>query len=220
MDPNRLPTLVNRGSLVLAPLLVFASVLAMPTAASAAADQIAAIGVHPGRWYAFTVLSLVSSVLFVPALLALLERTRDRAPLASLVGTGLAALGAFVAVADSGTQFVYWQMGTGDRAQMLALAHRYEHAAAANAIFQVGGLAFAAGAILLGLALARTHAAPLWSAACFPLGIAVNIVGYAASNRPLLIASGILLIASLARIAATPDTPAAAAATPVAGTAL
>jgi len=216
MNSQRLPALVNRSSLVLAPVLVLASVVAMPTAAASATDQLAAIGESPGRWYAFTLLSLVSSVLFVPALLALMQLGRERAPFRTIVGAGLCAVGAFVAVADSGTQLVYWQMARGDRGEMLALAHRYEHAAGATAFFTVGGFAFMLGAILLGLGLARAHALPVWAAACIPTGIIVNIVGFASGNRALLIASGILLIAGFGR-AAVPAAPRAVAATTAAG---
>jgi hypothetical protein len=214
MDPNRLPALVNRASLVLAPLLVLLSVIAIPTAAAGSADQIAAIGVHPDRWYAFTVLSLLSAALFLPALLALLELTRERSPFASVVGTGLAGIGMFAAAADAGGQLVYWRMGSGDRTQMLALAHRYDHAAAVNAIFQVGGLALVVGSVLLGLALART--APLWAAVGFPLGVVVNVVGYAAGSRPLLVASGVVLTIALTRVAAKYVPAGAAAAAPAA----
>ena len=203
MNSQRLPELVNRSSLVLAPTLVLASVVAMPTAASSAADQITAIGAHPGRWYAFTLLSLVSSALFVPALIALLELGRQEAPFRTIVGVGLCAVGAFVAVADSGTQLVYWQMAHGDRAAMLALAHRYEHAAGATAFFTVGGFAFIIGAVLLGLGLGRARVLPVWAAACIPLGIIVNIVGFASGSRPLLIASGIILMLGFGRAAGT-----------------
>ncbi len=216
MDPNRFPALVNRASLVLAPLLVLLSVIAIPTAAAGSADQIAAIGVHPDRWYAFTVLSLLSAALFVPALLALLELTRERSPFASVVGTGLAGIGMFAAAADGGGQLVYWQMGSRDRTQMLALAHRYDHAAAVNAIFQIGGLALLVGSVLLGVALARTRTAPLWAAVGFPLGVVANVVGYAAGSRPLLVASGVVLTIALARIAAKYVPTRAATAAPAA----
>jgi hypothetical protein len=201
MNPQRMTVLVNRGSLVLAPLLLLLSVVAMPTAAAGAGDQIAAIAEHPGRWYAFTLLSLVSSALFVPAVLALRQLAGDRAPLVTLVGVGLFAVGAFVAVADCGTQLVYWQMGRGDRGQMLALAHRYENAAGANAVFLVGGLAFVAGGALLALALVRSRAVPVWAAACLPVGIVVNIVGFASGSRALLVASGVVLTVGLGRAA-------------------
>jgi hypothetical protein len=214
MTSQLLPAYVKRGSLVLAPTLLLASVVATPTAASGAADQIAAIGAHPGRWYAFTLLSLVSSALFVPALLALLQLGRERAT--TIVGVGLCSIGAFVAVADSGTQLVYRQMSGGDRGQMLALAHRYEHAAGATAFFMIGGLAFMAGAIVLAIGLVRARALPVWAAACLPIGIIVNIVGFAAGSRALLIASGILLVAGFGR-AAVPVSRRAAAVEPAVG---
>lgn len=214
MNPQVLPELVKRLSLVVAPLLVLLSVVAMPTAASSARDQILSIEVHPDRWYAFALLSLVSSALLVPALLELMALGRARAPFGAIVGAGLCCVGAFVAVADSATQLVYWQMGTGDRAAMLALAHRYEHAFGAGAIFMVGGLSLLVGSMLLGVALARARAVPMWAAAAVPIGIVANLVGFAAGSRFLLVASGVVLLAGFGRAAlrAPTATPAVASA--------
>lgn len=212
MNVQRLPEIVKRSSLVVAPLLVLLSVIAMPTAASGSSDQIASIGVHPDRWYAYTLLSLVSSVLLVPALLELMERARQTRPLGAIVGAGLCFVGAFGAVADSATQLVYWQMGTGNRAAMLALADRYEHAAGASAIFMVGGISLIVGSVLLGTALGRSRAVPVWAAAAVPAGVLANILGFAAGSRAVLVASGVILLAGFVRAATRPSAAAPAVA--------
>ena len=58
-----------RSTLVLAPLFALASALVAPPIKSDAREQIAVVAQHPAQWYWFTLLLLVGSILFVPALL-------------------------------------------------------------------------------------------------------------------------------------------------------
>ena len=58
-----------RSTLVLAPLFALASALVAPPLKSDAREQIAVIAAHPERWYWFTLLLLIGSILLVPALL-------------------------------------------------------------------------------------------------------------------------------------------------------
>jgi hypothetical protein len=81
--------------------------------------------------------------------------------------------------------------------------HRYENAAAANAIFMVGGISLMAGSLLLATALWRTRVAPVWAAYSLPLGLIGSIAAQAAGNRPLLIGGSLVLLAGLGRIATT-----------------
>src|SRR5438094_904758 len=119
-----------RSTLVLAPLFAVASSLVAPPLKSDAREQLAAIAAHPDRWYWFTLLLLIGSILFVPALLWIAGLVRSRAPRLGEVGGALAVLGAIVAVGDVMTQFVSWQMVSGhaDLAQMAAALDRFENA--------------------------------------------------------------------------------------------
>src|SRR6266516_5479085 len=110
-------------------------------------------------------------------------------------------IGALVGVADSGTQLVYWQTAGADPAQMTALVHRYENAAAANAIFMVGGISLMVGSLLLATALWRARVARVWAAYCLPLGLIGSIAAQAAGSRPMLIGGSLVLLAGLGRIA-------------------
>lgn len=212
MTVQQLPRLATRAALALAPLLWL---LAAPFAAGAMANgdaaSVAAIAGQPGRYYLFTLLTLVGTMLVVPALVRLTELARARSPLAAFLGGGLAQLGALVGIADSGTQLVYWQTRGGNPAQMAALLHRYEDAPGANLVFMIGGLSLIAGSLLLALALVRSHLVPLWAAACLPLGMITNVVSFAAESRTLLAASSAILLAGFVRIAAEGEgTPAGA----------
>lgn len=203
MTVQQLPSLVNRAALVAAPLLFAASGLAVPALTSGDAAQIGLIAAHPTGWYLFTIFSLVGSAALVPASIALMNATREAAPFTSVIGAGLFAIGGLVALADSATQLVDWQMGaTGaDPAQMIALLHRYENAPGANAIFMVGALALVVGALLLAVALVRAHAAPAWAAVLVPAGMVLNIGSFMGSSRVLLIVSSLVLVAALGRVA-------------------
>ncbi len=202
MTVQQLPSLVNRVALVAAPLLFALSALAIPALKSGDTAQLELIASHPTGWYLFTVFSLVGSAALIPASVGLMQATREAAPSTSIVGAGLLAVGGFVALADSATQLVYWQMGSqADRPQMTALLNRYENAPGANVIFMIGALALVVGAILLAVALVRAHAAPVWASVCVPVGMILNIGSFMGSSKVLLIVSSLVLLAGFGSVA-------------------
>jgi hypothetical protein len=206
MNIQQLPRLVNRASLLAVPVLFGASGLAIPALRSGDGAELALISAHSTGWYVFTMLSLVGSLALIPASIALMQMTSDAAPFPSIVGSGLIAIGGFVALADSATQLVYWQMGarSANRAQMVALLHRYENAPGAAVIFMIGALALVAGTVLMAVALIRAHAMPAWAATLIPVGMVLNIGAFLGSSRMLLIASSIVLLVGMGRSAFEP----------------
>jgi Domain of unknown function (DUF4386) len=192
-----------RSTLVLAPLFALASSVVAPSFKSDAAEQIAVIAQHPTRWYWFSLLLLVGSILFVPALLSIVEMIRPRAPRLAQVGGALAVLGAVIAVGDVMTQFVSWQMVSGgaDQAQMAALLDRFENAGGASIVFTVGGLSILVGCILLTVGLIRHHVAPAWAAVGLSVAVLANIVAFSAASNAGVTASWALLLVSMAAIA-------------------
>lgn len=202
MSVQQLPGLAVRVSLVLAPLLWLVSApLAAGAMTSSDAAGVAEIARHPDRYYQFTLLTLIGTMLLVPALVGLTNVARERAPLAAFVGAALVQLGALVGIADSGTQLVYWQTPGGNPAQMAALLHRYENATGAGLVFMVGGLSLMVGGVVLATALVRSRALPVWAAVCIPLGLVSNVVAFAAHSEALLTASSAILLAGFARAA-------------------
>jgi disulfide bond formation protein DsbB len=188
-------------AMVLTPLVWAVSALVAPPLANDDATQLAAVARYPDRWYWFALLTLVGSMLIVPAIAGLVTRARERSPRLAYAGGALAQLGALIAIGDSANQLVTWQMGApgADRAQMAALLARVDHATGASVVFTVGGLAVMVGMVLLGLALARS--APVWAAALLPVATVLNIVAFGAASRALLLVSYLLLLGALGRLA-------------------
>jgi hypothetical protein len=180
-------------------VLLLAASLASPAIKTDEAAQIAVIAQHPTRYYLFTILILASSMLLVPAILGLMTMSAGRSPKLANIGGSLALAGSLVAVGDSMSQLVIWQMGArgADRAQMAALLHRFDTVAGASIVFSLGGLAVVLGVVLLSVALYRSRAVPAWAAGGLAAGMLLNIVGFAAASTGVLILSSVLLVAAL-----------------------
>jgi hypothetical protein len=192
-----------RSTLVLAPLFAIASSVVAPAFKSDTREQIATIAAQPERWYWFTLLLLIGSILLVPALLWIAGLVRPRAPRLAGAGGKLAVLGAVIAVGDVMTQFVTWQMvkGGADPAQMAALLDRYQNAGGASIVFTVGGLAILVGCVLLTVGLIRHRLAPSWAAVGLSLAVVANIVAFSAASNTGVLASWVLLLVAMVGIA-------------------
>jgi hypothetical protein len=198
-DPARFTRLAIGGSMIGSALLLLGASVASPAIKSDEAAQIAVIAQHPARYYLFTILILGSSMLLVPALIGLMRMTAERSPRLSNIGGALSVFGALVAVGDSTSQLVIWQMGArgADRAQMAALLHRFDNVAGSSLLFTIGGISVLVGVLLLSIALYRAQAAPAWAAAAVFAGALLNIVGFSASSVGVLIVSSLVLLAGL-----------------------
>jgi hypothetical protein len=185
--------------LIGAPLLTLVASIASPAIKSDDAAQVAVIAAHPARYYAFTMFTLAGIVLLVPALLGLMQLTRDRAPGWGNAGGTLALLGTLIAVGDAATQLLVWQMGApgANRAEMAALLHRYEATMGSSLVFTVGGLSFLVGMLLLAIGLRRARAVPAWVAIGIVAGSFLNIAGFTGASVGILIVSSAVLLASL-----------------------
>jgi hypothetical protein len=196
-----------RTTLFLAPVFAVASSVVAPAFKSDTREQLASIAAHPDRWYWFTLLLLIGSILFVPALLWIAELVRSRSSRLAEIGGALAVLGAVIAVGDVMTQFVSWQMVSGgaDQAQMAALLDRFENAGGASIVFTVGGLSILIGCVLLTIGLIRDQLAPAWAAMGLSLAVLVNVVAFSAASNAGVLASWILLLVSMGALAARPS---------------
>jgi hypothetical protein len=201
-DPRSFSKLVAGLSLIGAPLLLLLSAVCMPAVKSHERAQVAVIAAHPERYYLFAILILASSILMVPALLGLMHLVRERAPRWGIIGGSLSILGALVAIADCGGQLVIWQMGArgADPAQMAALLKRYDDALGSSLPFTIGGLAVVVGAVVLGIGLYRARSAPAWAAAGLPVGMVLNVAGFASGSIPVLVVSGAVLLVALGSV--------------------
>jgi hypothetical protein len=204
MSRTHLTRAAAAASLITAPLLGLVAVCAWPPLRAGERAQIAAISAEPGRWYIFSLFLLLSSIMLVPALLALMRLLGQTRPAWALVAGCLAQFGILVGVGDAATELMFWQMGArgASLSQMAALATRYDTAPGATLIFMLGGIATLAGMLALSAGLWRAHAVPVWTAIAVPAATVANIVGLSGSNVPVTIASFILLLAAFGRIAA------------------
>jgi hypothetical protein len=200
---QQLPRKAAGASLILAPLLGLVAVCAWPPLRASDRAQIAAIAVHPGRWYVFSLFILLSSYLLVPAVLALMRVLRPSRPGWAVLAGSLALFGILVSIGDSAIELMYWQMGTrgASLSQMAALAARYDAAPGVSLLYLAGGVAVLCGMTLLAAGLWRSRAVPAWTAAGIIAATVVNIVGLSSASVPLAIISYALMLAALGRIA-------------------
>jgi uncharacterized protein DUF4386 len=198
-DPARFNRTVLGGSMIGAALTMLGASLFWPAIKSDESAQIAAIAQHPARYYLCTILILASSMLLVPAIIGLMRLSAERSPRLTNIGGTLAVLGSLIAVGDSTSQLVIWQMAArgADRAQMAALLHRFDNVAGAALVFTVGGLSVMIGMVLLSIALYRSRTVPAWAAAGLPVGTVLNVVGFTSGSVGILIVSSVVLLASL-----------------------
>jgi len=218
MQRQQLPRTAAAASLITAPLLGLVAACAWPPLRAGDRAQIAAISAQPGRWYIFSLFILLSTIMLVPAVLALMRLLGQSRPVWALIAGSLAQLGILIGIGEAATQLMIWQMGApgASLGQMAALVARYNAAPGAALIFMIGGLATLSGTLLLSAGLWRAHAVPAWTAIAVAVAMIANIVGLSANSVPITIASFALLLAAFARIAVIvrsspawtlPDTP-------------
>lgn len=202
MTTTRLPALTRSAAMVAAPLTGVVAAVALPALAGDPPTEIAALAAHPTRWYVYAIFMLISSCLLAPAVLGVMALLRDRAPRWSVLAGVLAQVGVLIGIGDAAVELVYWQMGApgADRAQMVALADRYESALGSSLPFTVGGLAALIGMAALAAALWRTRVAPRWAAVGLLLGTVANVVGFSTSQA-VLVGSYVVLLAALTPMA-------------------
>jgi len=198
-DPARFNRTAFGGSMIGAALAMLGASVVSPAIKSDEAAQLAVIAQHPARYYLGTILLLASSMLLVPAIIGLMRMSAERSPRLTNVGGALSLLGALVAVGDSTSQLVIWQMAArgADRAQMAGLLHRFDNVTGAALVFSIGGLSVVVGMVLLSVALYRSRAVPAWAAAGLVAGMLLNIVGFSAGSIGILIVSSVVLLAAL-----------------------
>lgn len=196
----RAARLALASALIAAPLLWLAAEAVSPKLAAHSSEQLSIIGQHPDRWYTYTLLLIVGTMVFVPAVIALVRLGSGSPRLAAIGGTML-GLGTLVAIGDAMSQLMIWQMvGHGaDRHQMAALIDRFDNSGGNSAVFGVGGLAFLVGTILLSIALLRSRRTPAWATVLFALGIVLQLVGFTANSVALIMVSSVILVAGMSR---------------------
>jgi hypothetical protein len=189
-------------SMIAAPLFLVASALVSPQLKTDEGAQLAVIAAHPTRWYWFTLLLLIGSILLVPALFGIAALVHRQSPRLAIIGGSLAVLGSLIAIGDVMSQFVSWQMVAdgADRAQMAALLQRVDNAAGVGVVFSVGGLSVLIGVVLLTIGLIRTRVAPAWAAIGLSLGTVLNLVAFSSASAAGVAVSWVVLLVAMGYI--------------------
>lgn len=168
-------------ALVLAPIALLAGALVHPQEVTDAGRQLQITSGALNRWYVAHLLYFVATALFVPAVLALGRRLRERAPGLELWGSGLAVVGLFSTaglVAVEG--FGGWQLA--QLANRDAATQAYDnltHSAGIVVPFAIVGLTLSIGLVVLAVGLLRTSSTAPWTAWTLGAGAVVLAVGLA-----------------------------------------
>ena len=186
-------------SLVLAPIFLLLSTLALPPLKSDTAAELATIGAHHQRYYLFILCGIIASILLLPAFLGLMLLTRDRHPVLGMLGGSLALLGTTLSLVDYGSELMKWQAAAGrtPSAQTISLLDRFDGSAGSALPLQLSGITVLAGTVLLAIGLARSGIAPWWIAAALVPGMFLSLAGFAFSNNAVLEAGSALLVISM-----------------------
>jgi hypothetical protein len=202
MTTTRSVSPVSIAALFAAPALLLLSALVQPALKSDERAQLAVILAHRDRYFWFTLLVLLGTMLLVPAFHALRHATPSpSAP--TRVGSALAVLGALIGTGDAMTQFVFLQMAQPGRdlGEMARVVDDFDSATGPAQLFAVSGLALIAGAVTLAVGITRDGVAPGWLGAVFAVGVAANMAGFVVQSVPLLVVSSAVLLASMGTIA-------------------
>jgi hypothetical protein len=200
------------AAMVASPLLWLLAEAVSPSLRSDSAAQLAVIAQHPNRWFAYTALLTLGTILFVPAIIGIRQLTRAGMPRLSLAGCALLGYGTIIAVGDVMSQLSTWQMVSGhaDRSQMAALLDRVDNAGGSSLFFGPGGLAFLVGSVLLTIALIRARVVPVWVSLAFEAGIVLQLVGLSASSVAVVAVSAVISLVSMTFLGRRLWSPAAA----------
>jgi hypothetical protein len=187
------------AALVVGPTLLLAGALVHPREVTDAGEQLQIAAGALNRWYLAHLLYVAATAVFVPAVLALGRRLRERAPRLELWGTGLAVVGLFSTAALVAVEgFGGWQLAqSSDREAAAATFDRITHSAGIVLPFAILGLTLSAGLIVLAVGLARTETGPAWTAWTLGGGALLLAVGLAGALHPAFLAGIVGIVAAL-----------------------
>jgi hypothetical protein len=148
-------------SLIGATVTLLASELVIPAQGDGNAELLAAVHRDPTEWLVADLLLLVSTILFVPAILGVVHLVRARVPLLGTLAGGFAVLGVLghMGFVTYGL-VVYEAAGVPERDEMVELLDRLDGGASVVLLPMI--LSFGIGLLLMAIALYRAHAAPRW----------------------------------------------------------
>jgi hypothetical protein len=201
-DPITFRRRIAGAAMVAAPLVVVAAEVLHARFERDAAEQLALVAEHTGRWYAAHLLVLTALALAVPAFLGLARIVRKRRPVLAHAGLVLFVPGLVALAAAAGMELVVWQMAQPEapRAEMVALAERVNESVGLAPLFAVV-LLFPVAWLVVGIGLYVSRAVPAWAAVLIavsqPLGFGLEFTG---GPKALVVAAQVLFAIGLVPI--------------------
>jgi hypothetical protein len=148
-------------ALIGATLTLLASEIVGPHGASSNAELLDQVAGDKSGWVVATLLMLVSTILFVPAVMGVLHLVRDRAPVIGHVAGAVGILGALGHMAYvCYALFVAELADGGSRSQMVTVLDDLDSGLAAVVMPLI--MSFAIAVLLMSIALYRARVAPRW----------------------------------------------------------
>ena len=117
--------------------------LTTPALSGDPASQLLEVADAPGHFHLYAVSILISSLLLVPAVFALTTLVRPARPWAALIAGTITQIGNLVAIGDSASELVFWQLGAhgGDAGPVVAVVESYTTTPGVQMIYNIGGCA-------------------------------------------------------------------------------
>ena len=182
--------------LVAAPLLFAVAEIATPQPSGSAAAQLTSFAQHRHLLVTGVLCGLASSMCFIPALLGLLHKIRDRGVVYAHVAAALIIYGLVTQAALGGINVMFWVMTMPgmNHAAMVNLLNGLQHgSAAAAAPLLAGHYLFAVGVVLLGVAVWRARLAPRWAGILVALWPVTDVALSSAGDLASLVSDAIAI---------------------------
>lgn len=212
-DPVNFRRTVGGLCLILAPVLFAIVEISYPSTGDSGAAQLATAAANHNLMLADIYIGIASSILYIPAVYALLHITRQRGVVLGHIGAILTVLGvALSGLALTGLQLMLWAMaGPGVDQQAMAAFLDKTMQNPAGLPLVMGHVLYALGLIVFGIAIWRSRFGYRWAGPAIAVGIALDVVGGALGLPDLLLAivSDAIFATALAaiglRVLLTPD---------------
>jgi len=200
--PTRNDRIAIGASLILAPIFILLSTLALPPLKSDAGAELTVISANQGRYYLFILFGTIAAILFLPASYALMQVLRVYRSRLGVIGGLLALVASCLTLLDYGSELLKWQMAThtADAAQMTEVLKRFDTSAGSAIPLQLSGLFTLAGFVLLAIGLCRGCRAPLWLAVGLVVGVFLSLAGFVLSSVHVLDIGALLLIPTMGTV--------------------
>jgi hypothetical protein len=157
--------------MVVAPLILLATVIIHPASDMDEATQVATIADNLDAWYVAHLLALISIAVMAPVVLGLMHMLREREVAFGHVGGGLAMLGLLAFAGIVGIELALWQMvAGGSTREAVTLLERLNGTAGITIPLVLVSFGFTLGLACLAVGLYRARAVQSWMAVSMAIG--------------------------------------------------